>query len=97
MLEDSSHWKACACTDFKANGEQGIRTLALELNGDYEDITDPGTGEATDYFEMPACLITQDMLKSDTTIENIYDVAPKQYGAVENYMTNDWLKECIGY
>lgn len=97
MLEDSSQWKACACTDFKANGEQGIRTLALELNGDYEDITDPGTGEATDYFEMPACLITQDMLKSDTTIENIYDVAPKQYGAVENYMTNDWLKECIGY
>lgn len=97
MLEEESPWKACACTDFKANGEQGVRILALELNGDYEAITDPETGEATDYMEMPASLITQDRLKSDTTIENIYDVAPEQYGAVENYVTNDWLKACIGY
>ncbi len=97
MLEDDSQWKACACTDFKANGEQGIRILALELNNDYEDITDPKTGEPTNYIEMPASLITQDMLREDTTIETIYSVAPEEYGAVENYVTNDWLKECIGY
>ena len=97
MLEDDSQWKACACTDFKANGEQGIRILALELNNDYEDITDPETGEPTNYIEMPASLITQDMLREDTTIETIYSVAPEEYGAVENYVTNDWLKECIGY
>ena len=97
MLNEDSQWKACACTDFKANGEQGVRILALELNGDYEAITDPKTGEVTDYIEMPASLITQDMLKSNTTIENIYEVAPEQYGAVENYVTNNWLKECIGY
>lgn len=97
MLETNSQWKACACTDFKANGEQGIRILALELNGDYEDIKDPETGMTTDYIEMPEALITQDMLKENTTIENIYEVAPKQYGNMENYVTSDWLKECIGY
>lgn len=97
MSEVDSVWKACACTDFKANGEQGVRLLALELNGNYEDIKDPETGETTDYIEMPAALITQDMLKKDTTIENIYEVAPAQYGNVENYVTNDWLKKCIGY
>lgn len=97
MLETNSQWKACACTDFKANGEQGIRILALELNGDYGDIKDPETDTKADYLEMPAALITQNMLNADTTIENIYEVAPKQYGNVGNYVTSDWLKECIGY
>ncbi len=97
MLEEKSQWKACACTDFKANGEQGVRLLALELNGDYEDIKAPKTEETTDFLEMPSSLITQDMLVEGTTIENLYDVAPKQYGAVENYVSNDWLKACIGY
>lgn len=97
MLEENSQWKACACTDFKANGEQGVRILALELNGDYDSIKDPLSDEVTDYIEMPASLITQDVLNDDTTIENIYVVAPGQYGDVENYVSNDWLKECIGY
>lgn len=97
MLDEGSQWKACACTDFKANGEQGVRILALELNGDYGDIRDPGTGEMTDWIEMPACLITQDMLTDEITIESIYEIAPAQYGAVENYVSNDWLRECIGY
>ncbi len=97
MLEEKSQWKACACTDFKANGEQGVRLLALELNGDYEDIKAPKAEETTDFLEMPSSLITQDMLVEGTTIENLYDVAPKQYGAVENYVSNDWLKACIGY
>lgn len=97
MLEENSQWKACACTDFKANGEQGVRILALELNGDYEAITAPGSSEPTNYIEMPAALITQDLLKKDTTIENIYEVAPDTYGNPGNYVTNDWLKACIGY
>ena len=97
MLEEGSSWAACACTDFKANGEQGIRILALELSGDYGDIKDPVTDKATNYIEMPASLITRDMLKENTTIENIYDVAPKQYGDIQNYVTNDWLKTYIGY
>lgn len=97
MQEEGSQWQACACTDFKANGEQGIRLLALELNGDYADIKDLKTGEKTDYIEMPASLITKDILKDNTTIDNLYDVAPAEYGAKENYVTNEWLKKCIGY
>lgn len=97
MLEEDSPWKACACTDFGANGEQGIRILALEINGDYGDIKDPTTGVSADYMEMPAALITQDMLEADTAITNLYDIAPKQYGSVENFVTNDWLEKCIGY
>ena len=97
MLEADSQWKACACTDFKANGEQGVRILALELNGDYDAITAPGSADATNYIEMPATLITQDILTADTTIENIYDIAPDTYGNVANYVTSNWLTECIGY
>lgn len=97
MLEENSQWKACACTDFKANGEQGVRILAMEMNDNYDEITAPGSDEAVNYIEMPATLITQDILESDTTIENIYDVAPDTYGNVENYVTSDWLRECIGY
>lgn len=97
MLEENSQWKACACTDFKANGEQGVRILAMEMNDNYDEITAPGSDEAVNYIEMPATLITQDILESDTTIENIYEVAPDTYGNTENYVTSDWLKECIGY
>lgn len=97
MLEENSQWKACACTDFKANGEQGVRILAMEMNDDYGEITAPGSDDAVNYLEMPATLITQDILESDTTIENIYEVAPDTYGNVENYVTSDWLRECIGY
>lgn len=97
MLEENSQWKACACTDFKANGEQGVRILAMEMNDDYGEITAPGSDDAVNYLEMPATLITQDILESGTTIENIYEVAPDTYGNVENYVTSDWLRECIGY
>ncbi len=54
MTDNNSPWKACAFTDFRANGEQGIRILALELNNEYDSITD-ADGEK-DY------LITSDWL-----------------------------------
>lgn len=97
MLEEDSPWKACACTDFKANGEQGVRILALELANEYEKITVPGSASPASYIEMPASLITRDVLKPDTTIENIYDVAPESYGSVSNYVNSDWLEALIGY
>ena len=97
MLEENSGWKACACTDFKANGEQGVRILALEMSGEYDAIRAPGSDEPTDFIEMPASLITSDILKSDSTMENIYDVAPDSYGNKDNFVSSDWLKACIGY
>ena len=97
MQAKNSVWKACACTDFKENGEQGIRLLALEMNGDYNQIKDVVTGEVTDWWEMPCSVITQASLKSETTLENLYDVAPESYGSVKNLSTSDWLVKAIGY
>lgn len=95
MREESSVWKACACTDFRANGEQGIRILALELAGEYDNITDPITGEPSAYIEMPASLITYEHLPEKG--ESLYTVAPESFGAVENYVTSEWLRSAIGY
>lgn len=97
MLDEGSVWKACACTDFKQNGEQGIRLLALQMNGDYDKILDPFTGKVTDWWEMPCSVIPQSILTHDTTLENLYDVAPESYGSVDNLSTSDWLVEAIGY
>ena len=97
MQAKKSVWKACACTDFKANGEQGIRLLALEMNNDYDKIVDPVTGKQTAWWEMPCSVIKQSDLKPNTTLENLYDVAPKSYGAVKNLSTSDWLVKAIGY
>lgn len=97
MQAKNSVWKACACTDFKENGEEGIRLLALEMNGDYDKIKDPVTGKQTAWWEMPCSVIKQSDLKPNTTLENLYDVAPKSYGAVKNLSTSDWLVKAIGY
>ena len=97
MQAKKSVWKACACTDFKANGEQGIRLLALEMNNDYDKIVDPVTGKQTAWWEMPCSVIKQSDLTPNTTLENLYDVAPKSYGAVKNLSTSDWLVKAIGY
>ncbi len=95
MKEPNSVWKACACTDFKANGEMGVRILALELNGEYEHITDIKSGKPTDTIEIPASLITWENLPGE--YEEIEDTAPDSYGAVSNFVTSSWLKEYIGY
>ena len=97
MQAKDSVWKACACTDFSANGEEGIRLLALQLNDDYDKIVDPVTGEQTAWWEMPCAVISQDMLKEGTTLENLQDVAPESYGDPANLSTSDWIKEAIGY
>lgn len=97
MLEDNSLWKACACTDFPSNGEECVRILALELNDEYSSIFSPTTDEASDYIEMPGSLITQDMLTSTTTLENLYDVAPKSYGDHGFLSTSNWIRRFIGY
>lgn len=89
MKEKNSLWKACACTDFKANGEQGIRILALELAEDYGAITAPGSKVPTSYIEMPASLITQ---------KHIFNgEKPVSYGNKSNFVTNSWLKKYLGY
>lgn len=88
MKEENSLWKACACTDFEANGEQGVRILALELAGEYESITSPGSDVPTNYLEMPASLITQQHVLNNET--------PETYGDPSYFVTNVWLKQYLG-
>lgn len=94
MSEENSPWKACAFTDFRANGEQGIRILALELNNEYDSITD-ADGVVSDFIEIPASLITQEEL-----IENggsVYDSDSENNAAKDYLVTSNWLAACIGY
>ncbi len=95
MRQEGSVWKACACTDFSANGEQGARILALELADEYGSIADPRTGAPTDFIEMPATLITAEHLSDGG--DALLSAAPESYGAVRNYVTCDWLRQAIGY
>ena len=89
MSEENSLWKACAYTDFSANGEQGMRVLALELNNEYGNITD-ANGNVSDFLEIPASIITQEDLPA--LEENIFAGGAKDY-----LVTSDWLVKCIGY
>jgi len=97
MLEKDSQWKACACCDFSSIGEEGIRILALEMNNEYDKIIDPKTKKKTAWVEMPASLIEQNKLKPDTTLANLKAVADSNYGNPKNFVTSEWLKDCIGY
>lgn len=89
MSEENSQWKACAYTDFGANGEQCMRVLALELNNEYRSITD-AAGNVSDFIEIPASLVTREEL-----IENGTDVS--ENNAKEYLVTSDWLVKYIGY
>lgn len=87
MSEENSLWKACAYTDFGANGEQGMRVLALELNNEYGSITD-ASGNVSDFIEIPASLITRDkVVENGISVDN-----SKEY-----LVTSDWLADRIGY
>lgn len=97
MKAENSVWKACACTDFAANGEEGIRLLALELNNEYDNIKDPVSGEKTDWIEMPVAVISHDILGDNISLENLKEVAPKEYGNPKNLVTSEWIQELIGY
>ena len=97
MTAVGSPWKASACTDFRANGEQGLRILALELNNQYQDIKVPFPVDEDLYIEMPPTLIEANILTPSTTVNNLKDVAPASYGDPANYVTCDWMKEAIGY
>jgi simple sugar transport system substrate-binding protein len=80
MSAENSPWKACATTNWKYNGEFGIRVLALELADEYENIIDPSIGKASDWLEIPGSLVTQDMVSGDEIdINNLADVADETY------------------
>ena len=62
MAMKDSPWKACATTNWSYNGEFGMRVLALELAEEYDKIVDPLTGKVSNWLELPANLVTQEMV-----------------------------------
>lgn len=87
MMEKDSVWKASSCTDFTANGEQGVRLLALEIAGDYENIP-------SRYIEIPGALVTAEDIYlngSGPVIEST------DYGNRDNLVSSEFLTDLIGY
>ncbi|WP_428257832.1 substrate-binding domain-containing protein [Gallibacter sp. Marseille-QA0791] len=97
MTAENSSWKACATTNWHNNGEFGMRVLALEMTGDYGDIVDPSTGEASDWLEIPVSVITQEMIsEKDIDIDSLERVAGDEYSDRSWMPAADWMKEFLG-
>lgn len=97
MAEESSPWKACATTNWSYNGEFGLRVLALELAGEYDKILDPMTGQASDWLELPASLVTREMVSSgDIDVTHLNTVAGTAYSDRSWMPETDWMIEFLG-
>ena len=97
MAEDGSPWKACATTNWSNNGEFGMRVLALELADEYDQILDPMTGEVSDWIELPASLVTQEMvLTGNVNVTDLETVAGISYSDRSWMPTTEWMDELLG-
>ena len=97
MAAEGSPWKACATTNWNYNGEFGMRVLALELSGDYDAIIDPMTGEVSSWLELPATVVTQDMVSGGgIDINNLDTVAGQAYTDRSWMPTTDWMAQLLG-
>lgn len=92
MADEGSPWKACASTNWYYNGEFAMRALALEMTGEYDKILDPLTGEASDWLELPASIVTQDMVTGgNINVENLDSVAGNGYTDRSYMPAADWM------
>ena len=97
MAQTGSPWKACAATNWNHNGEFGMRVLALELAGDYDAIISPVTGEASGWLEIPAVVVTQDMVSGGgIDVDNLDTVAGSLYTDRSWMPTAPWMENCLG-
>ena len=97
MAAAGSPWKACATTNWYYNGEFGMRVLALELAGEYDKIIDPMTGVASDWLELPTCVVTQDMVAGGgINVTNLDTVAGESYSDRSYMPTTDWMVRLLG-
>ena len=97
MAAQDSPWKACATTNWTYNGEFGIRVLALELADEYDKIIDPMTGETSDWLELPAYLVTQEMVSAGgIDVTNLDTVAGSQYSDRSWMPTTNWMAALLG-
>ena len=97
MSRANSPWKACATTNWRYNGEFGVRVLALEMTGEYDKIIDPITGAMSDWLEIPPTIITQDMVSSgEISIGNLDTVENPSYSDRSWMPTSDWMARLLG-
>lgn len=97
MAQEGSPWKASATTNWEHNGEFGMRVLALELSGDEDAIIDPMTGEVSSWLEIPAGIITQDMVVSgDIDVTSLDAVAGEEYTGRSWMPTTSWMAALLG-
>jgi hypothetical protein len=96
MLTRPDIWTAAGTTDWTLNGEIAMRLLMLELGNEYDKIYDPASGAyGVDVVEVPGSAILASDLKSDSTGENLGNVAPDTYGNLSYLSVADWMPESL--
>lgn len=92
MQTNPAIWVAAGTTDWTLNGEIGMRALLLEIAGEYDKIYDPASGKTgVDVIEVPGTAIPASALKSDSTVENLGDIAGETYGNLDYLSETDWM------
>jgi simple sugar transport system substrate-binding protein len=79
MLDGRNSWKACAAVDFTTVGEQGVRMLAMKLNGEETELL---------YYLTPS-MVTADQLSSSSNVTNLKDTIPG-YGRNDDHIS-PWM------
>ena len=91
-------WTASGTTDWTLNGEIGLRILLLEIAGEYDKIYDPASGKSgVDYVEVPGSAIIAKDLKSDSTVENLGEIASDTYGNLDYLSEADWMPKDLSH
>jgi hypothetical protein len=73
-----------------------MRALLLEIAGEYDKIYDPASGETgVDVIEVPGTAILASSLSSDSTVENLGDVAGETYGNLDYLSETDWMPKTL--
>ncbi len=92
MQTNPDIWTAAGTTDWTMNGEIGMRILMLELADQYDKIYDPATQKTgVDVVEVPGTAIKAADLKSDSTVENLGEIAGDTYGNLDYLSEADWM------
>ncbi|MBQ9550675.1 MAG: ABC transporter substrate-binding protein, partial [Lachnospiraceae bacterium] len=69
-----------------------MRILFLEMAGEYDKIYDPARKKTgVDYVEIPGSPILAKDLKSDSSVENLGDIAGDTYGNLDYLSEADWM------
>ncbi len=98
MQTNPEIWTAAGTTDWTMNGQIGMRILLLELADEYDKICDPATGKTgVDVVEVPGTAIKAAELKSDSTVENLGDIAGETYGNLDYLSEAAWMPKELLY